>query len=177
MKIPTSSDHKRKFHGRIRNEQQKKKKEEVLLSLKHPPTLRLPEATRGKAHQVPSGSGSSPWCPSTGQQPGIDGVVSSLPANSVHLVLFPQRQLVCVKWGSDASSVPSVRIHDAVWVAEKLEHVLLLASWTCLSDPFSHPTYSEIQSGRESLLLVFHIKNMRILCRVFVWFSQSHMHT
>lgn len=118
MKIPTSSDHKRKFHGRMRNEQRKKK--EVLLSLKHPPTLRLPEATRGKAHQVPSGSGGSPWCPSTGQQPGIDGVVSSLPANSVHLVLFPQRQLVSVKWASDASSVPSVRIHDAVWVAENM---------------------------------------------------------
>lgn len=86
----------------------------VLSSSESPPMLPLPEATRGKSHQVPSGSSGGPWRPSTGRRPGMDRAVSPLPADCFHLVFVsPEATAVSEELGSDASPAPSVRIHGA----------------------------------------------------------------
>lgn len=86
----------------------------VLSSSESPPMLPLPEATRGKSHQVPSGSSGGPWRPSTGRRPGMDRAVSPLPADCFHLVFIsPEATAVSEELGSDASPAPSVRIHGA----------------------------------------------------------------
>lgn len=86
----------------------------VLSSSESPPMLPLPEATRGKSHQVPSGSSGGPWRPSTGRRPGMDRAVSPLPADCFHLVFVsPEATAVSEELGGDASPAPSVRIHGA----------------------------------------------------------------
>ena len=98
----------------------------VVSSSESPPMLQLPEATRGKSHQVPSGSSSGPWCPSTGRRSRMDRAVSPLPADCFHLVFVsPEAAAVSEELGSDASTAPAVRIHGARH-ARKMCHCWLL---------------------------------------------------
>ena len=102
-----------------------------LSSSESPSVLPLPEATRGKSHQVPSGSSGGPWCPSTGRRPGMDRAVSPLPADCFHLVFVsPEATAVSEELGSDASPAPSVGIHGA---RRSSESVSLPASAMCSS--------------------------------------------